>query len=104
VNAAALNRLNEQRIKTQYELFGRPAELDGQQLTVCHSAIQNNKELRDGGFALMHDFVCRIRKSDRPTPPRQEGRIQIAGVVYRIAEVVDHPASGEWKLGLRSAV
>jgi len=100
----AIADFNERRLNTQYVAFGVPVVYLGHNLTGCHTAVMSNKELRDGGFALIHDFTCRLRKSDFPgVVPAAEKEITVADVVYRIAEVINHPLAGEWKLGLRSA-
>jgi hypothetical protein len=106
---AALTAFNDRRLVSQYLLFGRPVTYVDADCNVsigytgCHSAVTNSKELRDGGFMLIHDFVCRLRKSDRAARPREEANLVVDGITYRIAEVIDHPLSGEWKLGLRTA-
>lgn len=100
----SMTDFNQVRLDVQAALFGQVVVYEGKSLTGCHTAVQSNKELRDGGFALIHDFICRIRKSDLPVAPQAEKKLTVGGRVYKIAEVVDHPVSGEWKLGLRSAV
>jgi hypothetical protein len=110
ITREAMVAFNEARLEKQYELFGQcvtyVAKTGAPEILLlgCHSEVRSNKELRDGGFALMHDFVCRLRKSEYPDFPRVEGELTVGPVTYRIAEVIDHPISGEWKLGLRSNV
>jgi hypothetical protein len=105
----AKSAFDKVRLPVAYRLHGRPVFYIAKtgatpvKLLGRHSQVRNNKELRDGGFALLHDFICRIRKSELPTKPLENGDLQVGLCVYRIGEVLDHPWSGEWKLGLRSA-
>ena len=116
MNAAALQSFNAARLKVNYGtdgiapgLFSKPViyvDLKGKQFPQlgCHSAVTNAKELRDGGFAMIHDFIGRLRKDWQACKPQEEATFIVNGVTYAIKEVVDHPFSGEWKLGLRSNV
>ena len=103
MNPAALQAFNAQRLQVQYGMFGQPVNYQGMTYVGCHSAVKNSKSLRDGGFALAHDFICRLRKSDLRTRPLEEKEIIVGGKKYRISEVIDHPLSGEWRLGLRAS-
>ena len=55
----------------------------------------------EGGFEMEHDSQARWEREGNPAPEigwlfrRVEG-----GRVYRIDEIVDHPNSLEWKIGL----
>jgi hypothetical protein len=109
INRKALDAFNVHRLNALYETMGTPvtylARYDSPapiKLLGCHSAVRNNQQLRDGGYELLHDFTCRIRKDEYPTAPSCEGRLIVGLTTYRIAEVVDSALSGEWKLGLRT--
>jgi hypothetical protein len=110
IDREAMMAFNEARLETQYEMFGQLvvyiAKEGGPEMRLlgCHSEVRSNKELRDGGFALMHDFACRLRKFELQDRPKEEAQLIVGPITYRIAEVIDHPISGEWKLGLRSDV
>lgn len=111
ITKASVLAFNERRLDVQYEIYGQAGIYIAKKntpeisVTVCHSAVRNNKELRDGGFALLHDFIGKIRKSALACAPLEEGSLTLVmgGKTYRIKEVVNHPLSGEWKLGLRTA-
>lgn len=55
----------------------------------------------EGGFEMEHDSQARWERDQNPAPElgwlfrRKDG-----GRVYRIDEIVDHPNSLEWKIGL----
>jgi len=96
--------MNSARLVSQYSLFGVAATIAGQSVRVCHTAPRSSKSLRSGGLAGLYDMVVRVRKRDLTAAPLLEAAITVNSVSYRIKEIVDHPQSGEYRLGVRGAV
>ncbi len=107
--AASRARFQAAALDRAYRLRGLPVVYTDRagkayQLLGRYSAIGNKERLQDGGFLQEHEFVCRLRRSEMPDKPQEEGALAVGGITFRVAEVVDHHTSLEWKLGLRSNV
>ena len=101
--AEQVGGFNARRLTVQYDAFGTTATFRGASLSVCHSSVRSRKQLEDGGFLREHDSLVRVKKASLGSTPLPMERITLGTKLFIVREVVDHPQSGEWLMGIEEA-
>jgi hypothetical protein len=100
MTSASVSAFAARGIAAREAVFGVSCSYQGHSVTGTPSAERDARSLRDGGFALECDRIVRVLKSALPVAPRPESAFTVEGKAYRIKDVRDVTASGEWILGL----